>query len=144
MVTYHSLVVDVRENYNYKTSASRERNHEVYLTKMAGRKTSSFKNKTNLFSDPASQSIPNYYVRSETNLFGEPGYDVSLQSTSEVEYHPLSSPGDSGPITFSIPGNDSQYIDFSETKLYIKCRIRDGGKASIATDLPQIAVVNNF
>ncbi|XP_021959927.1 uncharacterized protein F54H12.2-like [Folsomia candida] len=66
------------------------------------------------------------FIRSETDLFSEPGYDLTLSSSNRVDYHPITNIQDrSTPLTFIIQGNDLQYIDFSETQLYIRCKIVD-------------------
>jgi len=82
-------------------------------------------------------------LRSETDVFSEPSYDISLANSEVVEYHPLTNISNpSNPISFYIQGNDTQYLDFSESRLYLRCKIVDeAGAATTATDL---APVNNF
>lgn len=73
------------------------------------------------------------FVRSETDLFSEPGYDVTLQTSGTVEYHPLSSVTDpTAPISFFIQGNDTHYIDFSETLLYLRCTMKHSDNSDVA------------
>jgi len=84
---------------------------------------------------------PAYAVRSETAIFSEPVYDISIQSSNIVEHYPLSSVSDvSSPITFLIQGNDTQYIDPNHIQLYIKCKIahEDG-----ATKVPPHSLVGS-
>jgi len=89
------------------------------------------------------------YLRGETDLFTEPGYDVTIQSTTNVEYHPLNSVTDrTAPISFFIQGNDVQYLDFAESKLYLRCKIqKENGDALTAVVDPAVityAPINNF
>jgi len=52
-------------------------------------------------------------LRSETDIFSEPGYDISIANSETVEYHPLTSTtNSSNPISFFIQGNDTQYNGF--------------------------------
>ena len=76
----------------------------------------------------------NSFVRSETDLFTEPGYDLSILSTTTTEYFPFSTLTATSPITFFIQGNDQQYIDFSKTKLKITCKIVDTSGAALAAE----------
>ena len=89
-------------------------------------------------------AAPYTFIRSETELFSEPAYDISLSSSSAAEYHPITSLSDStAPLEFFIQGNETQYIDLSETKLYIRVSILAGdGKA--LPDTVIVAPVNNF
>ncbi|XP_021963596.1 uncharacterized protein F54H12.2-like [Folsomia candida] len=83
------------------------------------------------------------FIRSETDLFSEPGYDLTLSSSNRVDYHPITNIQDrSTPLTFIIQGNDLQYIDFSETQLYVRCKIVDSKGAAQTSS--NIAPVNNF
>ncbi|XP_021960562.1 uncharacterized protein F54H12.2-like [Folsomia candida] len=85
------------------------------------------------------------FIRSETDLFSEPGYDLTLASSHRVDYHPITNISDrSTPLTFIIQGNDSQYIDFSETQLYIRCKIVDSKGADRDAAQTDTAPVNNF
>jgi hypothetical protein len=85
------------------------------------------------------------FVRAETDLFSESGYDISISSSAASEYHPISTLSDSlAPIEFSIQSNDFQYIDLSETKLYIRARIVDAKGVALAAGVAAIvAPVNN-
>lgn len=90
-----------------------------------------------------SQQQKVHFVRTETDLFNEEGYDVSLQSSSKVEYYPITNVQDrSAPITFLIQGNDSQYIDFAHSLLYMRLKLTDSAGKDIAVDADAIAPVN--
>ncbi len=52
------------------------------------------------------------FVRAETDLFSENGYDISISSSAASEYPPISTLSDSlAPIEFSVQFNDFQYLD---------------------------------
>ena len=78
------------------------------------------------------------FVRPESDIFSEPGYDVTIQSTTGSEYHPQNSISDrTAPITFIIQGNDSQYVDLNESRCYFRCKLtKENG-----TNLPAVADV---
>jgi len=81
-------------------------------------------------------------LRNETDIFSEPGYDISLASSEIVAYHPLTSTSNqNNPITFFIQGNDTQYLDFSESSLYLRCKIVCSDPKHTAKDM---APTNNF
>ena len=82
-------------------------------------------------------------MKSETDIFTPPTRVVSTQSCTFFDYHPLSSPSSSGPITFSIPGNDVHYLDMASLQLHLRLKIQSG-QADIATEAPPIEPVNNF
>src|SRR5882757_227375 len=89
-------------------------------------------------------SHPYSFVRSETNLFEEPVFDVSLSATIQTGYHSVTSLSEhSSPIDFFIQANDSHFIDLSETKLYVKAKIvSETGTALRDDDI--VAPANNF
>lgn len=88
-------------------------------------------------------------LRGETNLFEDVSYDVSIQNTSYHTYYPLHSvESKSSPIQFTITGNDINYLDLGESKLYIRAQILDkDGKVIVKQDDKAVAAyapVNNF
>jgi len=84
------------------------------------------------------------FIRTEADLFSESPYDMYLSSSAASEYHPISTLTDrAAPIEFFIQGNDTQYLDLNETKLYIKSRILTSAGANIADNVV-VAPVNNF
>ncbi len=72
------------------------------------------------------------YVRSETDMFREYGYDVSVQSATRAIYHPLSTISQNSPLEFFIQGNDTQYIDLSKTKIKLRCKVVGANGKDIA------------
>ena len=82
-------------------------------------------------------------VKSETDIFTPPTRVVSTQSCTYYDYHPLSAPSSSGPITFNIPGNDVHYLDMSSLQLHVRVKIQSRN-GDIANDDPSIEPINNF
>lgn len=86
------------------------------------------------------EKVPLTYLRSETDLFSEPSYDVTVGSTHPTEYHPISSLTEkNAPLSFFIKGTETQYIDLKETKLYLKCNITYEKKEPLV-DIPASGV----
>ena len=81
-------------------------------------------------------------VRSDINLYEEPSFDVTYSSSAQSEYFPLTTINDaSTPVDFFIQSNDVQFIDLSETKLYLRVKITNEDGSSTET---VVAPVNNF
>ena len=77
-------------------------------------------------------------MKSELDLFSVPPTQTSILDQTHVEYQPLSTLTDEGPIEFYISGTGSdQYIDPSQILIHVKCQVLtpDGGR------LPEDAVV---
>lgn len=96
------------------------------------------------------QNIPDIsFVRAETNLFEDISYDVTIQNTSHATYYPMHSvESKTSPIQFNITGNDINYLNLAESKLYIRARIVDKNGKKIAYEADKnksaYAPVNNF
>jgi len=60
--------------------------------------------------------------KTELDLFEVPPTQVSFEAARIVEYYPISVI-DNGPIEFFISGSSDEYIDLSQTFLYIKARV---------------------
>ena len=56
-------------------------------------------------------------------VFDRPGTQTDILKSSVVDYYPLSSIGDSGPIEFHIPGNGDDYIDLNDISLYVRFKV---------------------
>ncbi len=80
----------------------------------------------------AKKSTRTDYVRSETDVFTEQGYDISVNSSSMIEYHTTSPITETSPIEFFIPGNDSQYLDLSRTRIKLRLKVQSATKADLA------------
>ena len=95
-------------------------------------------------STATTDALPYSFVRSETQLFSEAPYDVSLASTSFSEYHPINSISDANaPVQFCIQSNDVQFVDVNNIKLFLVAQIvKEDGTASADTDI--VIPANNF
>ena len=62
-------------------------------------------------------------VKSELDIFIVPPTQTSIESGSTVEYNPIASIADGTPIEFSITGGGQDYIDLSNTELYVKVKV---------------------
>ena len=62
-------------------------------------------------------------VKSELELFSLPPTQIAIESGQWVEFHPLSNVFDGGPVEFHIASSGEEYIDLSQTQLYIKVKI---------------------
>jgi len=90
-----------------------------------------------------------HFVRAETSLFEDVSYDVSIDNTNQYPVHPLHSvESKTAPIQFDIKGNDVNYLNFAESKLYIRCKIVDKNLGDIPYEADKTksayAPVNNF
>ncbi len=62
-------------------------------------------------------------MKSELDLFSVPPTQTSIESATTVEYRPVSSITDSGPIEFEISSSGAEYIDLNNSQLYVKAKI---------------------
>jgi hypothetical protein len=81
-------------------------------------------------------------TKSELELFTVPPTNISMESGSMIEYLPISSVGDSGPIEFHVSTNDD-YVDLGRTFLYVKVRIKNVDGTDLAADA-KVGPVNNW
>lgn len=79
------------------------------------------------------------------DLFTVPPIQTSIERGSWVEYHPLATITESGPIEFVIKGTGDEYIDLANTFMHVQAKITkaDGG-ALIDADDRLVAPVNLF
>jgi len=82
-------------------------------------------------------------LNTELDLFALPGTQTSIESAAYVEYNPISSIGDTTPIEFDIGGSGQDYIDISDTQLYVKAKITNANGTNIAADAV-VGPVNNL
>lgn len=82
-------------------------------------------------------------VKTELDLFAVPPTQTSIENGQWVNYKPLSSITEDGPIEFVIPGHGEDYLDLSQTMLYLNAKIiKDDNTALLETD--NVAPVNNW
>ena len=83
-------------------------------------------------------------AKSELDLFTMPATQTVIERGQWIEYHPLSNvmEGDP-PIEFNISGSAEDYIDLSQTYLYIKAKILKSDGTSLPKDEP-VGPINLF
>ncbi|XP_054709203.1 uncharacterized protein F54H12.2-like [Uloborus diversus] len=82
-------------------------------------------------------------VKSELELFHLPATQTAIENGQWVEYHPLSNLFDGGPVEFHVSGSGEEYIDLSQTQLYVNAKIVKSDGSPIAKDA-KIGPVNLF
>ena len=80
-------------------------------------------------------------AKSELDLFTTPPTQTSIEGGVWTEYHPISSLDREGPIEFNISGSGDDYIDLTQTQLYVKAKIvrHDG---AVCGDTDNVGPVN--
>ena len=73
-------------------------------------------------------------TKTELDLFSVPPTQTSIESGSWVEYHPVSTLTDRGPVEFEIIGNGECYVDFANTFLHVTAKITKGDGGALAGD----------
>lgn len=82
-------------------------------------------------------------MKSELDLFTIPPTQTSIEQGQWVEYHPISQFSDNGPIEFHISGSGGEYMDLSQSQIYVKVKVtKADGSNSIDTD--EVGPVNLF
>jgi len=79
----------------------------------------------------------------ELDLFSIPPTQTSMEQGSWVEYHPLTTVADYSPINFDISGIGEDYIDFANTMLYVKVKVKLNDGNDLADDAA-VGPVNLF
>ena len=82
-------------------------------------------------------------TKSELDLFSLPPTQTSIDKGQWVEYHPISTISDGGPIEFFISGSSDEYMDLNQTQLYIQAKITKADGTDL-TDADQVGPVNLF
>ncbi|GFS77867.1 uncharacterized protein F54H12.2 [Trichonephila clavipes] len=82
-------------------------------------------------------------VKSELELFNLPGTQTVIQDGQWKQFHPLSNVFDNAPVEFHISGSAEDYIDLSQTQLYVKAKIVKVDNTPITKD-DTIRPVNLF
>ncbi|GBN85811.1 hypothetical protein AVEN_232635-1 [Araneus ventricosus] len=62
-------------------------------------------------------------LKSEFELFHPSPTQRAVENGQWVEFHPLSNVFDGGPVEFHISGSGEEYLDLSQTQLYVKAKI---------------------
>lgn len=82
-------------------------------------------------------------IRSQIN-YSHPALDATIQASDYEAYYPLNSTQDNNnPIQFNIPSNNSRFVDYFNSFLYVKVNIKraDGNKID-STDI--VCPTSNF
>ncbi|GFW23025.1 uncharacterized protein F54H12.2 [Trichonephila clavipes] len=82
-------------------------------------------------------------VKSELELFNLPGTQTVIQDGQWKQFHPLSNVFDNTPVEFNISGSAEDYIDLSQTQLFVKAKIVKTDNTPITKD-DTIGPVNLF
>ncbi|XP_045450979.1 uncharacterized protein F54H12.2-like [Melitaea cinxia] len=82
-------------------------------------------------------------IKSELDLFALPSTQTSIESGMWVQYKPISSLADDGPIEFQVPGTGDDYIDLSHTLIQLKAKILNEDSSKLAASTV-VAPVNNW
>ena len=79
----------------------------------------------------------------ELDAFSVPPTQTSIEYGNYVEYYPLSSITDSGPIEFYVSSSGQNYLCFANTQLLVKAKTTRGNGDEI-TDADHVGGVNLF
>ena len=81
--------------------------------------------------------------KTELDLFLIPPTQTAIEKGHFIEYHPLANIQDGGPVEYNISGNGEDYMDLSQSYLYVKVKIvKPDGTNLKNTD--KVAPVNLF
>ncbi|XP_035692553.1 uncharacterized protein F54H12.2-like [Branchiostoma floridae] len=82
-------------------------------------------------------------TKSELDLFQIPPTQTTIQDGRWIEYRPVANLAESSPVEFDIPSSGEEYVDLSQTQLYVRAKVVRGNGA----DLPEgvkVGPVNLF
>lgn len=82
-------------------------------------------------------------TKSELDLFTVPPTQTSIENGQWIEYHPLSSLSDSGPIEFLVSGTPEDYLDLAHTQLHVKAKIVNADGTNLGAEA-KVGPVNLF
>ena len=61
---------------------------------------------------------------SSLDLFLLPPTQSSFQKGKSIDYHPITSLTDGGPIEFKVSGSGKEFLDLARSYLYLKLKLR--------------------
>ncbi len=79
----------------------------------------------------------------QCDLFSVAPTQTSIESSSNVEYHPISSLNDGPSIEFEINGSGGEYLDLSRSYLHVKVQVVQTNGNNLP-DIDDVSPVNNF
>ena len=68
------------------------------------------------------------------DLFNVPPSQAAIVKRGIVEYHPVATLDDHGPIEFDIPASETSYTDWNDHTLRLKVKITNGDGTALAAD----------
>ena len=80
--------------------------------------------------------------KSELELFAVPPTQTAINSSQWMEYRPITSLTDTGPIEFVITGSGEEYVDLSETYLQVTAKIVKPSGGDLEQTLDDNGTVN--
>ncbi|GBM16061.1 hypothetical protein AVEN_163107-1 [Araneus ventricosus] len=78
-------------------------------------------------------------LKSEQELFHLPAIQTAIENGHLFEFHPLSNVFDGRPVEFHISGSGEEYLDLSQTQLYLKAKILKGDGSPILKEIKTVA-----
>ncbi|XP_035205678.1 uncharacterized protein F54H12.2-like [Stegodyphus dumicola] len=82
-------------------------------------------------------------AKSELDLFSLPPTQTVIEKGQWVEFHPLANVSEGSPVEFNVSGSGDDYLDLSQTQLYVKVKIlKNDGKPITAES--KVGPVNLF
>ena len=63
---------------------------------------------------------------SSLDLFLLPSTQSSFQKGKSIDYHPITSLSDDGPIEFKVSGSGKEFLDLAQSYLYLKVKVSNG------------------
>ena len=57
------------------------------------------------------------------DLFLLPPTQSSFQKGKSIDYHPITSLSDGGPIEFTVPGSEKEFLNLTRSYLYLKAKV---------------------
>lgn len=81
--------------------------------------------------------------KSELDIFSLPPVNVSMERGGYINYLPVSTITDQGPIEFNVNSSTDEYIDLGRTSLYLKVQVLNKDGSHLAADA-KVAPVNLF
>ena len=82
-------------------------------------------------------------TKAELDLFQLPPTQTSVEAGDWVPYKPVASINDDAPIEFHVPSHSEEYLDLSQTLIYIRAKILNADGTALAAEV-KVAPVNNF
>ena len=72
---------------------------------------------------------------SSLDLFLLPPTQSSFQKGKSIDYHPITSLSDGGPIEFKVSGSGKEFLDLAQSYLYLKVKVlkADGSNLDVAS-----------